>query len=138
MTQKLKNLDRRRKRIYRKERRSEKWFYLNKLFKKEVKRAKYDFYKKVVEDLKDKKPGQWYQCLKKITSFDQQKYSQPYVAEISKFSAQEQAETIAENFAAIPNQYQPLKNGDVCVSSFSESEIPMFSQAQVTVIFPPG
>ena len=53
------------------------------------------------------------------------------MAEISEFSDQEQAETIAQRFASIPNQYQPLKTGDVCGPGFSESEIPVFSQAQV-------
>ena len=43
---KLKQLDRKRKRLYRKERRSEGWSKLNKLFKKEVKSAKSNFYKK--------------------------------------------------------------------------------------------
>ena len=82
-------------------------------------------------ELKTKKPGQWYQCLKEITSFDQQKFNQPFVAEISEFSDEEQAEIIAEKFASIPNQYEPLKNGDVCGPNFSESEIPVFTQAQV-------
>ena len=40
---KLKKLDRKRKRVYRKERRSVKWHKLDKEFKKEVKQAKADF-----------------------------------------------------------------------------------------------
>ena len=131
MSQKLKNMDRRRKRVYRKERRSEKWFSLNKQFKQEVKQAKSNFYKQAVAELKGKKPGQWYQCLKKITSFDQQKFNEPYVAEIGELSEKEQAEIISEKFSSIPNQYEPLKSEDVCIPSFSESEIPVFSQAQV-------
>ena len=42
----LKKLDRKRKRIYRKERRSSNWQKLDKIFKKEVKMAKANFYKK--------------------------------------------------------------------------------------------
>ena len=52
---KLKILDRKRKRIYRKERRSEKWKSMDKLFKQEVKSAKNKFYKEKIEDLKTKK-----------------------------------------------------------------------------------
>ena len=54
VTHRLKVLDRRRKRIYRKERRSEKWENMNKLFQKEMKSAKSNFYKNTVADLKKK------------------------------------------------------------------------------------
>ena len=131
MTQKLKKMDRTRRRLFRKERKSEKWNNCNKMFKKEVKNAKSSFYKKSVAELKTKKPGQWYQSLKKITSFDQQKNEQPNVAEISHLSDQQQAEMIAEKFASIPNEYQPLKSEDISIPSFTESEIPQFLPAQV-------
>ena len=44
ISQKLKKLDRRRKRLYHKYRRSPKWKELDKQFKKEVKTAKSSFY----------------------------------------------------------------------------------------------
>ena len=44
---------------------------------------------------------------------------------------QEQAELIAGQFAKIQNGYDPLKNADISVPQFSESEIPHFSPAQV-------
>ena len=72
ISHRLKVLDRKRKRIFHTERRSEKWKVMNKLFKKEVKSAKSQFYQKTVAELKTKSPGQWYSCLKKITSYDQQ------------------------------------------------------------------
>ena len=52
-------MDRKRKRIYRNERRSEKWSKWNKIFKKKETNAKANFYKDTVADLKLKKPGQW-------------------------------------------------------------------------------
>ena len=52
ISHKLKKLDRKRKRLYRKERRSEKWRNLEKLFKKELKSAKATFYKQTVAELK--------------------------------------------------------------------------------------
>ena len=54
ITHRLKVMDRKRKRIYHRERRSEKWKILDKLFKKEVKKAKANFYKNSVADLKQK------------------------------------------------------------------------------------
>ena len=56
ITHKLKMMDRRRKRLFPRERRSEKWKHLNKLFKQEVKSAKAQFYKKTIADLKKKSP----------------------------------------------------------------------------------
>ena len=120
----LKKLDRKRKRCYRKERRSDKWRLLDKIFKKEVKSAKSQFYKQTVAELKLKKPGQWYSCLKKITSFDQQKSEQQNVDEISHLPDQTQAELIAEKFASIQNEYEAIKPQDISVPPFEESQIP--------------
>ena len=102
ISNRLKVLDRKRKRLYHKERRSEKWKAMNKLFKKEIKSAKAKFYQKTVEDLKTKNPGQWYSCLKRITSYDQ-KDGQINIDEISHLSDQDQAEKIADKFTSIPN-----------------------------------
>ena len=63
-TQKLKQLDRQ------KNRRSDKWKFFYKQFKKEVKRAKADFYKKMVKDLKNKDPNKWYSAVKRMTSYE--------------------------------------------------------------------
>ena len=128
---KLKQLDRRRKRLYRKERKSENWRRLEKMFRKEMKSAKADFYKKSVADLKLSKPGQWYKCLKRITSHDQQKNEQPNVDQINHLSDQQQAEKIAEKFASIQNEYDALKTEDISVPPFNESEIPQFHPAQI-------
>ena len=131
VTFKLKKLDRRRKRIYHKERKSEKWKNLDKIFKKEAKLAKSQFYKNTVADLKQKKPGQWYSCLKKMTSHDQLKTEQSHVDEIRHLSDQEQVEIIANQFAKIQNEYDPLNSDDISVPYFSESEIPLFHPSQI-------
>ena len=94
ITFKLKKLDRKRKRVYRKERRSVKWHKLDKAFKKEVKQAKADFYKQKIAGLKLEQPGKWYSALKRISSFDQIKTEQPVVDEINHLPDQEQAELI--------------------------------------------
>ena len=63
VTFRLKKLDRQRKRIFRKERRSENWKMVNKLFKKEMKTSKAQFYQKSIANLKLAKPGKWFACL---------------------------------------------------------------------------
>ena len=104
---------------------------MDKQFRKLVKCAKADFYKKTVADLKSRKPGEWYSCLKKITSFDQLKSQQPSVQEINHLTDQEQVEIIAEQFAKIQNLYEPLKMDDITVPAFDDNEIPQFSPTQV-------
>ena len=111
-----------RKRIFHKERKSDRWKKLDKLFKTEAKNAKADFYKSKVEELKKKNPKQWYSCLKNITSFDQFKNDQPNVEEIRHLSDQEQADIIANQFAKIQNEYEPLKKDDIKVPPFSEDK----------------
>ena len=63
ITQKIKKLDRQRKRIYRKQRKSETWKKLEKLFKLEVKMAKKNFYKNMIADLAQKNLSRWYSSL---------------------------------------------------------------------------
>ena len=82
-------------------------------------------------ELKQKNPAQWYSSLKNITSYDQHRNEQPNVEEIRHLPDQQQAELIANQFAKIQNGYSPLKNDDVSVPYFKESEIPQFSPAQV-------
>ena len=104
---------------------------MDKLFKKEVKLAKANFYKNVVAELKLKKPGQWYSCLKKITSHDQQKNEQQNVDDISHLPDQQQAEIIAEKFASIQNEYEALNTEDISVPHFEDKDIPQFHPSQV-------
>ena len=70
-------------------------------------------------DVKEKSSGQWYSCLKRITSHDQ-RGDQINIDEISHLPYQEQAELITEKFSSIPNEYQPLKTVAVFVSPFSQ------------------
>ena len=82
-------------------------------------------------ELKLKKPGQWYACLKKLVSHDQLKSEDQVVDEISHLPDQEQAEIIAEKFASIQNEYQSINKDDISVPLFEENEIPQFHPSQV-------
>jgi hypothetical protein len=103
---------------------------LDKKYKTEVKSAKADFYKKMVADLKLKKPGQWYSAVKRMTSYEN-KSQQLIVNEISHLSDQDQCDLIASEFAKVPNQYNPLHKDDIHIPQFSEQDIPQFQEAQV-------
>ena len=130
ISQKLKKLDRRRKRLYHKYRRSPKWKELDKQFKKEVKTAKSSFYSKMVADLKDKDPSKWYKAVKRMNSYEN-KGEELIVDNISHLSDQEQCELIADEFAKIPNEYSPLHTEDIHIPKFTEHDIPQFRPAQV-------
>ena len=124
-------MDRYRKRLYHKQRRSEKWKCMNKLFKKEVKDAKAKFYMNKVADLKQTNPSRWYSCLKQITSFDQHKREEVIVDQISHLSDQQQSEVIADQFSKIQNQYEALNTNDIKVPPFSPNQVPSFQPSQV-------
>ena len=128
---KLKKLDRQRKRVYRREKRSPKWKRLDLLYKSELKDAKANFYKKEVSKLKNQHSGKWYETLKKLTSHDQHRSEEPYVEEIAHLPDQQQANLIADHFLSIPNQYDSLKSEDIHIPEFSPSEVPQFHLAEV-------
>ena len=128
---KLKRLDRRRKRVYRKEKRSQLWKDLDLKFKKELKQVKQNYYRKEVAHLKLQKPGKWFQCLKRISSLNQRQKLEPIVEEINHLPDQKQAQLISDKFAFIPNQFDALKSEDIKLPSFSPSDVPKFHPAQV-------
>ena len=82
-------------------------------FKAEVKAAKQNFYKKSISDLKQKRPGQWYQCLKRLSNIDQFKHDQPECEEISHLPDDEQVERITEKFESVQNEYEGIKKKDI-------------------------
>ena len=130
ITQKLKKLDRKRKRIYHKERRSDKWKNMNEMSKKQVKCPKESFYKSMIGDLRHKHPSKWYSSLKRITGYDQ-KAEKVIIAEIFDKTDQEQAEKIAEYFSSIPNEYNAIKDGDIEIPPFTENQVIQFHPSQV-------
>ena len=133
MSVKLKKLDRRRKRMYKKQRRSVGWKEIDKQFKTEIKAAKNNFYKNKISDLKLAKPGQWYKWLKKLTSHDQ--HNQIDVDDLNHLKDADQAEKIAEAFSSIQNEYEPLKSEDISIPSYEEKDIPVFHPSQVCFVF---
>ena len=96
---KLKVIDRKRKREYNKNRKSEKWNTLDKSFKTNVKIAKKDFHKKIMSELMGKNTSKWYSSLKKMTSHDQHKVEKVIIQDINHLSDEEQAYKLADHFS---------------------------------------
>ena len=62
--------------------------------------------------METKNPGQWYFCLKRITSHDQEG-GRINIDEISHLS-----EMISDKFSSIPNEYKELEDEDVSIPPF--------------------
>ena len=130
-TEEMKRLKRLKTREFNKHRRSVKWREINFLYKKEVKRAKRTYYKKIIKDLKLSKPSQWYSKLKRLCSFDQHKSDPVIVETIKHLTDEQQAEVIADKFSKVSQEYQPLKKEDIVIPDFCKSSIPQFTPKQV-------
>ena len=101
---------------------------IDKQFKTQIKVEKANFYQKMVSDLKEKNPKQWYSAVKRMTSYEN-KTDQLIVDEISHLTDQEQCELIADDFSAVPNSFSPLHKDDICIPPFSVEDFPQFKEA---------
>ena len=131
---KLEKMKRRKSRFYRKHRCSDEWKMLDKAYKMEILKAKKDYYRKNIKQLRRSKPRKWYKELKKLTSYDQRKSEEVTVESIKDLPIDEQAECIADKFAKISQEYKKLENGDIKVPEFSIDDIPQFTVKQVEEI----
>ena len=130
-SQKLKQMDRKKKREFRKHRRSQKYLFLETQYNNELKKSESEYYKNMIEDLKNSKPGQWFSKLKRMTSYDQNKSEEIFVDEISSLCDQEQSEKIADHYAKISNTYQPLQSSDIDLPKIPEGSSPRIWPWQV-------
>ena len=108
-TEPLKKLDRRRRREYHKNRISEKYKRLSRLYEEKVAKAKKSYKRTMIDDIILSNSGEWYSKLERITRYDQQKSEVIQVEEICHLDDQEQAEMIADNQARISNTYKEVE-----------------------------
>ena len=94
-----------------------------------MKKAKKNFYNKMVQDLVEKDQNQWYSQYKRLTS--QGKAGQIVVEEISHLSEQAQAKSIADHITAISNEYEHLKSEDIEVPDYPTTSIPHILVSEV-------
>ena len=85
-------------------------------------------------DVMSKNTTQWYSCLKRMTSYDQEKYQQVIIPEINHLSEKEQAQKLAAHFSDIPNEYEPLQKDDINIQPIEKADIPQFKEVQVWMI----
>ena len=128
-TQQLQDLHRKKQRIFRKERMSLKWKALEKKYQRMKKKAKQNFYKRMVSDLVEKDDNQWYSQFKRLTN--KGKSDQVDVDEISHLPEAEQAEVIADHFSAVSQEYNHLQDEDIQVPRFPQESTPHISVSEV-------
>ena len=109
----IKILDRKQKREYRKNKKSRKWKWLHSLYLSKSKKAKQDYSKNIVNDLKTSNQSQWYSKVKRMSSYNLDKQEDPVVQELLSVPDEIQAEKIADQFSEVSNLYSPLKTEDI-------------------------
>ena len=128
----LKILDRQRKREYTKHKRSSKWQELDAKFVEKSNSMKESYYKNIVEDLKTSNPGKWYSKVKRMSALDPTKEDKVLVQELIGLPSSVQVEHIADKFAAISNEYDPIKAEDIEIPNPSSSKpCPLFEPHQI-------
>ena len=108
----LKSDNRKLKRIFFKEGRSNRWTNLKAEFLERCERAKKSYYTNIVSDLKESNPGQWHSKVKRMSGQNTDKVRNIMVDELRAYSDQEQADKIAEHYAKVSNQYDPVEVDD--------------------------
>ena len=125
-------IDRKRKREYSKNKKSQKWKDLNDIYQQKLTEAKESYYSNIVEDLKTSNVGKWYSKLKRMSSDDRTKGDKVNVVSLSDLSPNDQAEIIADSIAYISNQYEPLKSEEIDVNLAKNTKpFPRISQEKI-------
>ena len=89
-----------------------------------------NYYTNIIKDLKLSNPSQWYSKLKRICSYDQEKYEPIMCSEIENHSDEEQAEKIASFFARPRQKYDEL-SCDIVAAFLDKNSFPQFTQTEV-------
>ena len=133
-TEQLKILDRKRRREFHQNRRSNKYTRLQNEYKTKCNQAKKAFFKGMVRQVKEANPGQWYSLLKRITKYDSEKREELQVEEINHLTDEEQAEMIANHFNATSLEYQPLESKNIDIPEIDPNTIPSFKEIKIRMI----
>ena len=108
MTPQLKNLNRKVKREFFKNRKSLKWQKLKKKFKKLKRKTIQTFYANFVTDLKESNPAKWYTMAKRLGTDLTNQDSRLKVECLNGLGEKEAAEHVARHFSSISQEYAPL------------------------------
>ena len=130
-TEPLKTLDKKRRREFNKNRRSERYFRLQKEFKSKCAHSKKKFFNDMVSQVKDSDPSRWYSLLKRISNYDKEKTEELQIDEIGHLSDQEQSEAIADSFDKIGKEYKEIRKEDIEIPNIEDQSYPTFAPWQV-------
>ena len=111
VTENIKRLDRLQKREFYKNHQSVKWKRINSEFLEKCSEEKEKYFTNIVSDLKTSNPSKWYSKLKRMTG-QKPSESEINVSELDGIYDKLQAEIIADHYAVISNQYEPIRNED--------------------------
>ena len=123
VTQQVKDLDRKSKREFYKHNKSEKWIQLRQQFEDKCQKAKQDYYRNTVEDLKQSNPNQWYSKIKRMGGISAERNDHIQVDDLQGFSNQEQAEEIAKHYASVSQGYKALAKDDIPHNLYKTEEL---------------
>ena len=129
-TEKLQKIKRRKCREYSEHRKSKKFRDLQSIYRKELLSAKRAYYRKKIHSLRTSNSKSWYKNIKRLVGEDASDVKID-VEDIRCLSGEEQCELIADKFAEVSNQYEPLQRGQVSFPIFSVSDIPVISEGKV-------
>ena len=112
VTAELKKLSRQKSREYHKRGKTDKYKKMAKMFKEKYHKEASKFLRKKMDELKESKPGQAYNILKKMGAqpgdcIDANTFTLPTHEELG-LTSQQSAERIADYFASISQEFQPL------------------------------
>ena len=114
---------------------STKWEYLNKKFQERCGEEKRKYYSNIVEDLKESNTSQWYSKVKRMAGQLSPSLSPDMcVEELSGLSDQDQAERIADHYASISGQYEPIRPEDFPEYKSMDCKPPKISVSKVVKV----
>ena len=105
----LKVLDRKRKREFFKNHKSQKWEELNSEFIQKCENEKANYYSNIVQDLKASNPGKWYSKVKRMAGKQSKLEEISTIEELRGVENDQQMELIADHYAKVSNLYEPIK-----------------------------
>ena len=108
ITKDIKDLDRKRKREFFKNHKSEKWKLFHEKYILSIKKAKVFYSQNIVKDSKSSKPGQWNSKVKCMANINNKIDTQVYIDEFLHKDDQTQADTFVDFFAATRNSFEPV------------------------------
>ena len=111
VTSMVKQLDRAQRREFYKNQKSDKWVKLNTEYLKLCEKEKERYANNIVLDLKTSNPSKWYSKLKRMSGQNKTDDA-TNVTELDGIYDELQAEIIADHYAGISNQFEPIQKED--------------------------